>query len=65
MLTEFGLDQCKSVPTPMLEKLKLVPEMDAPLADATCYQRMVGKLIFLTHTRIDIAYAVSVVSRFM
>ena len=49
----------------MLEKLKLVPEMDAPLTDATRYQRMVGKLIFLTHTRIDIAYAVSVVSRFI
>jgi len=29
------------------------------------YQRMVGKLINLSHTRPDIAYAVGVVSRFM
>nr|GEW39575.1 putative RNA-directed DNA polymerase [Tanacetum cinerariifolium] len=29
------------------------------------YQRLVGKLIYLSHTRPDIAYAVGVVSRFM
>ena len=29
------------------------------------YQRQVGKLIYLAHTRPDIAYAVSVVSQFM
>lgn len=65
MLQEFGLENCKSVSTPMIEKLKLTPDMQAPAADSTRYQRMVGKLIFLTHTRIDISYAVSVVSRFM
>lgn len=65
MLTEFGLEKCKPAPTPMMEKLKLLPDMKAPLADSTKYQRMVGKLIFLTHTRIDIAFAVSIVSRFM
>jgi transposase InsO family protein len=64
-LKEFGLDQCKPAATPMMEKLKLVPDMQAPAADSSLYQRMVGKLIFLTHTRPDIAYAVSVISRFM
>jgi len=29
------------------------------------YQKLVGKLIYLSHTRPDIAYAVSVVSQFM
>ena len=29
------------------------------------YQRLVGKIIYLSHTRPDIAYAVSVVSKFM
>jgi hypothetical protein len=29
------------------------------------YQRLVGKLIYLSHTRPDIAYAISVVSQFM
>ena len=35
------------------------------LADRGKYQKMVGKLIYLSHTRLDIAYAVGVVSRFM
>ncbi|KAG0575082.1 hypothetical protein KC19_VG316600 [Ceratodon purpureus] len=65
MLLEFGMDECKPAATPMLEKLKLVPEMHASPVDVNLYQRMVGKLIFLSHTRIDIAYAVSIVSRFM
>ena len=64
MLDEFGLADCRPVATPMQEKLKLLPDMQAPLADIAKYQRMVGKLIFLTHTRIDIAFAVSVVSRY-
>lgn len=35
------------------------------LDDKDRYRRMVGKLIYLSHTRPDIAYAVGVVSRFM
>lgn len=65
MLTDVGLENCRPVPTPMIEKQKLEPSMDAPLADPTKYQQMVGKLIFLSHTRPDIAFAVSIVSRFM
>lgn len=33
--------------------------------DRECYQRLVGKLIYLSHTRPDIAFAVSAVSQFM
>ncbi|KAF5819693.1 putative RNA-directed DNA polymerase [Helianthus annuus] len=40
-------------------------EDGADLADKERYQRMVGKLIYLSHTRPDIAYAVGVVSQFM
>lgn len=65
MLAEFGLSECRPAATPMQEKLQLLPDMKAAPADSVHYQRMVGKLIFLTHTRPDIAYAVSVVSRFM
>ncbi|KAG0572350.1 hypothetical protein KC19_VG087600 [Ceratodon purpureus] len=57
MLKDAGLEHCKSAPTPMLEKLKLTPDMGASPADPTQYQHMVGKLIFLTHTRPDISYA--------
>ena len=35
------------------------------LEDATMYQKLVGSLIYLTLTRPDISYAVSVMSRYM
>ena len=35
------------------------------MANKEKYQRLVGKLIYLSHTRPDIAYAVGIVSRFM
>ncbi|KAM0034727.1 putative RNA-directed DNA polymerase [Helianthus debilis subsp. tardiflorus] len=44
---------------------KLYMEEGAELADKERYQRLVGKLIYLSHTRPDIAYAVGVVSQFM
>ena len=34
-------------------------------ADKSRYQSLVGKLIYLFHTRLDVAYAVGVVSQFM
>ncbi|KAL5537662.1 hypothetical protein UlMin_045498 [Ulmus minor] len=37
---------------------------DATSTDKARYQRLVGKLIYLSHTRSDIAYAVCVVSQF-
>lgn len=40
-------------------------EDDGKLVDKERYQRMVGKLIYLSHTRPDIAFAVSVVSQHM
>ncbi|GJR11586.1 putative RNA-directed DNA polymerase [Tanacetum coccineum] len=44
---------------------KLFMKTKAKLADKDRYQRMVGKLIYLSHTHPDIAYAVGVVSQFM
>ncbi|XP_022032764.1 uncharacterized mitochondrial protein AtMg00810-like [Helianthus annuus] len=40
-------------------------EEGAKLVEKERYQRLVGKLIYLSHTRPDIAYAVGVVSQFM
>ena len=46
------------------KKKSCTPPKDPPV-DKGSYQRLVGKLIYLAHTRPDIAYAVSVVSQFM
>ena len=36
-----------------------------PISDATCYCQLVGSLIYLTITHLDISHAVSMVSKFM
>nr|GFB00651.1 putative ribonuclease H-like domain-containing protein [Tanacetum cinerariifolium] len=56
---------CKPADTPMINNQKLFMKTEAKLADRDKYQRMVKKLIYLSHTRLDIAYAVGVVSQFM
>ncbi|XLR34469.1 hypothetical protein HN51_043792 [Arachis hypogaea] len=45
------------------QKLKIVE--GTTLTDKERYQRLVEKLIYLSHTRFDIAYAVGIISLFM
>jgi hypothetical protein len=64
-LQDFGLIDCNASKTPLPAGLKLQRDTQTPPVDKTLYQRMIGKLIFLTHTRYDISYAVNLVSRYM
>ena len=65
LLAETGMLACKPIDTPMEMNHKLGQTEDQKATDKGCYQLLVGKLIYLSHTRPDIAYAVSVVSQFM
>ena len=49
----------------MEEGLKLCIELNQVLIDKGRYQRLVGRLMYLAHTRLDLAYALSIVSQFM
>ncbi|XP_057790802.1 uncharacterized mitochondrial protein AtMg00810-like [Salvia miltiorrhiza] len=64
-LAEAGILDCKPAETPMAVNHGLQIVKGAELADRGKYQRLVGKLIYLSHTRPDIAYAIGVVSQFM
>ena len=55
----------KAVDIPMDPNQKLTDDPSGELVENERYQRMVGRLIYLSHTRPDIAFAVSVVSQFM
>jgi hypothetical protein len=65
LLTETGMLACKPAETPieMNHKLGIFP--DQTPTDKGRYQRLVGRLIYLSHTRPDLTYVVSVVSQFM
>jgi hypothetical protein len=53
---------CKHAETPMIQNLKLSLNMDQTPANKERFQKLVEKLIYLSHTCSDIAFAVSVVS---
>jgi hypothetical protein len=56
---------CKAIDNPV-EQNKMFEESDeSPLVDKGRYQQLVGRLIYLSHTCLNIAYEVSIVSQFM
>lgn len=55
---------CRVHTTPMELNHKLGLNSNSPLVDQGRYQTLVGKLIYLSHRRSDIAYVGSVVSQF-
>ncbi|TYK04502.1 Cysteine-rich RLK (receptor-like protein kinase) 8 [Cucumis melo var. makuwa] len=65
LLTETGMLGCRPADTPIEFNCKLGNSDDQVPVDKEQYQRLVGKLIYLSHTRPDISFAVSVVSQFM
>jgi Reverse transcriptase (RNA-dependent DNA polymerase) len=64
LFTETGMLGCRPAISPINQKFKLSAEVGEPV-DRERYQRLVGRLIYLNHTRPDISFAVSVVSRYM
>jgi hypothetical protein len=49
----------------MDNKLKPSKEDKSPSLDATKYRNMIGSLRYLVNTRLDMAYSVGIVSRYM
>ena len=65
LLASTGMIDCKPAKTLIVANHGLQIVEGAKLANKEQYQRLVGKLIYLSHTRPDIAYAVGIVSRVM
>jgi hypothetical protein len=59
------MTDCKSAPTPFLLGVKLEDGEETPLVDITLYRQLVRILLYLTHSRPDLSYAVDTFSRFM
>lgn len=65
LLTETRMLDCKPADTPIEQNHKFGMYPNQAPTDKERYQRLVGRLIYLSHTWPDIAYAVNVVSQFM
>jgi hypothetical protein len=64
LLSDVGMLGCRAASTPIDQNHKVTAQ-SGKLVDRERYQRLVGRLLYLCHTRPDIAFAVSVVSRYM
>ncbi|XP_039053121.1 uncharacterized mitochondrial protein AtMg00810-like [Hibiscus syriacus] len=75
LITDTVLGKTKCALTPLKQNLKLTSAefdegvkkeyVDALLVDKTIFQRLIGRFIYLTHTRPDITFAVHHLSQFM
>ncbi|RDX77240.1 Copia protein, partial [Mucuna pruriens] len=57
LLKETGKLGCKTSGVPIEQNHRIECE-ESPIIEKSKYQRLVGKLIYLSHTRLDIAYVV-------
>ena len=65
ILEKAGLAVCNASATPMEMKLKLLKEGLTPSVDATEYRSLIGSLRYLCNSRLDLAYSVGYLSRFV
>lgn len=65
ILKRFKMQNCKLAVTPMAIGTKLNKYDEGSYVDPTLYKRLVGSLMYLTTTRPDIMFVVSMISKFM
>ena len=65
VLRRFGMEHCNSVGNPMVPGIKISKDEHGDEMDGSLFKKMIGSLMYLTATRPDIMYAVSLLSRYM
>ena len=65
VLERFNMQECKAAITPTVMGLKLSKNDNNKDFDPSLYKSIVGSLMYLTATRLNIMHVVSLISRFM
>ena len=65
LLDKFRMTNCKILSTPIEKGLKLSAKSNSKAINEFVYRKLVGNLIYLTTTSVDLSFAVSFISRFM
>ncbi len=62
---EYGMMGYKPISIPLEQNVKLSANEKDLVEDTTMYRRVVGSLIYMIVTRLDLNYVVGVMSQFM
>lgn len=65
ILKRFQMEECNAVLNPIIPGFKISKDENEVKVESTFYKQLVGSLIYLTSTRSDLMYAVSLISRYM
>nr|GEZ90813.1 hypothetical protein [Tanacetum cinerariifolium] len=64
IMKRFGMENCDTVPTSMVEQAKLKLDLDGKPVDHTDYRSMIGPLMYVTSSRPDIMFATCMCARY-
>nr|GEZ90658.1 uncharacterized mitochondrial protein AtMg00810-like [Tanacetum cinerariifolium] len=64
ILKIFGMENCDTVPTPMVEQAKLKLDLVRKPVDHIDYHSMIGSLMYVTSSRPDIMFATCMCARY-
>ena len=65
LLRCFHMEDCKPAPSPFQYGVKLSLTCTSPEIDSTLYRQLIGSLLYLTHSCLDISFVVGLVSWYM
>jgi len=65
LLTDVGLLACKPAITPMDNLIKLSSTESVPFTDVHAYRRLIGRLMYLTNTQLDVTFSIQQLSQFL
>ena len=63
-MKKFGLESASSIRTPMSPNVKLTIDLLGKSVGSSLYKSMIGSLLYLTTSRLDISYSVGVCARY-
>ena len=65
VLKRFGMEDCNLVYNPIIPGFKILKDKRGVQVDEMYFKKIIGSLIYLTATRPDLMFTVSLVSRYM
>jgi hypothetical protein len=65
ILCRFRMMDCRPMSTPLVTNWRKIDASDSKTVDSTVYRQLIGSLMYLVNTRLDISFAVNFLSQFM